>query len=334
MSRFDCLQNTMNYFLLLLASHVIMCGVLRGSNQMDHFIAFRGLLFMFLGNISFFALYPRTVVRTLFDANPLRKIMELRIEKDEGDTLKVIEGEIVYENVSFLYPGREKKVIDGLNLTIAGGSHVALLGPSGIGKSTVVNVLFREGELSNSVIKVNRQDITKVSKESLYYSLGLMEQKPVYFERSAREIIAYGKPYTTDSEILEACRKAYIDKLIMSWTDGLSTKIRKDAIDSITEACLRAHMAEFSSTLIVITHRLLNAVKMDRIIYFGDGCRILEDGKHEELLRLNGHYAKAWRIHIGKERPDDLEEDTLTVIRASIGRFREAVRFFFSFLGF
>jgi ABC-type multidrug transport system fused ATPase/permease subunit len=92
--------------------------------------------------------------------------MELRIEKDEGDTLKVTEGEIVYENVSFSYPGREKKVIDGLNLTIAGGSHVALLGPSGIGKSTVVNVLFREGELSNGVVKVDGKDITKVSKES------------------------------------------------------------------------------------------------------------------------------------------------------------------------
>ncbi|CAG9954304.1 unnamed protein product [Clonostachys rosea f. rosea IK726] len=339
-SMFECLQNTMNHCLLLFAYYTIMCGVLKDSDQMDHFIAFKGLLFTLLGNTSFFASYPRTVVRTLFDANPLRKIMELRIEKDEGDTLKVTEGEIVYENVSFSYPGREKKVIDGLNLTIAGGSHVALLGPTGIGKSTVVNVLFREGELSNGVVKVDGKDITKVSKESLYYSLGLMEQMPVYFERSAREIIAYGKPHATDSEILEACRKACIDELIMSWADGLSTKIRKDtcsggelqriglacvflkkpaimcidegtsAIDSITEACLRAHVAEFSSTLIVITHRLSNAVKMDRIVYFGDGCKILEDGKHEELLRLNGHYAKAWRINMGKERPDDLKKES------------------------
>ncbi|HEY6721912.1 MAG TPA: ABC transporter ATP-binding protein [Burkholderiales bacterium] len=252
--------------------------------------------------------------------------------------LKVARGEIRFENVSFDYDRRDgKPVLDHLNLTIRPGERVGLVGRSGAGKSTLVNLLLRFYGLTHGSIRIDGQDIAEVTQESLRAAIGMVTQDTSLLHRSIAANIRYGHPGATDEQVRLAARKAHADEFIgglQDWTGrkgyeahvgergvklsggqrqrvAIARVVLKDApilvldeatsaLDSEVELAIQEQLLGLmeGKTVIAIAHRLSTIARMDRLIVLEAG-RIAEEGTHEELLRLGGHYEKLWRHQSG-----------------------------------
>ena len=254
----------------------------------------------------------------------------------DAPTLKVTRGEIRFEDVRFGY-GRESGVIDGLTLTVRPGEKIGLIGRSGAGKSTVVNLLLRFFDLEGGRIVIDGQDIAAVTQESLRAQISVVTQDTSLLHRSIRDNIRYGRPQATDAEIVTAAKLAHADEFIGELEDwkqrrgyaaqvgergvklsggqrqriAIARVILKDApilvldeatsaLDSEVEAAIQSSLGTLMAgkTVIAIAHRLSTIARMDRLIVLERG-RIVEQGSHTELLRLGGHYAALWRRQSG-----------------------------------
>jgi ATP-binding cassette subfamily B protein len=252
--------------------------------------------------------------------------------------LAVTAGAIRFEDVRFAHPGGGA-VFDGLSLTIRPGERVALVGPSGVGKSTLVRLLRRQFPVQGGRILIDGQDIAGVSLASLNRAVAEVPQLPSLFHRSIRDNIAYGSEGATDDAIRAAAARAHCDRFIEGRAGGYNTVVGergiqlsggerqrvaiaraflKDApilvldeatssLDSETEHLIQdALLGLFEGrTVIAIAHRLSTVTGMDRILYMEAG-RILEDGDHATLLRRDGPYARLWRRQVGGFLPDDV----------------------------
>jgi ATP-binding cassette subfamily B protein len=251
--------------------------------------------------------------------------------------LAVTAGAIRFEDVRFAHPGGGA-VFDGLSLTIRPGERVALVGPSGVGKSTLVRLLRRQFPVQGGRILIDGQDIAGVSLASLNRAVAEVPQLPSLFHRSIRDNIAYGSEGATDDAIRAAAARAHCDRFIEGRAGGYNTVVGergiqlsggerqrvaiaraflKDApilvldeatssLDSETEHLIQdALLGLFEGrTVIAIAHRLSTVTGMDRILYMEAG-QILEDGDHATLLRRDGPYARLWRRQVGGFLPDD-----------------------------
>lgn len=252
------------------------------------------------------------------------------------DAPKVIDfeakkGEIVFDDVTFAHHNGTH-VFNKLSLTIPAGQKVGLVGASGAGKSTFVNLIMRFYDIQSGEIKIDSQNIAKVKQDSLREAISVIPQEPMLFHRSLLENIRYGSVEATDAEVKDAAKKAYADTFILESKDGynamvgergvrlsggqrqrvaVARAILKDApilildeataaLDSESEAVIQKAMEEVMAgkTVMVIAHRLSTISNMDRILVFDDG-KIVEDGSHEELLKKNGQYAKLWEMQSG-----------------------------------
>src|SRR6266851_5067588 len=254
----------------------------------------------------------------------------------DAPTLKVTRGEIRFEDVRFGY-GRESGVIDGLTLTVRPGEKIGLIGRSGAGKSTVVNLLLRFFDLEGGRIVIDGQDIAAVTQESLRAQISVVTQDTSLLHRSIRDNIRYGRPQATDAEIVTAAKLAHADEFIGELEDwkqrrgyaaqvgergvklsggqrqriAIARVILKDApilvldeatsaLDSEVEAAIQSSLGTLMAgkTVIAIAHRLSTIARMDRLVVLDRG-RIAEQGTHDELLRRNGHYAALWQRQSG-----------------------------------
>lgn len=279
----------------------------------------------------------RTVEEALLLAAPMTEL--LRSEPEIKDVpgaseLKVDRGEIVFDDVSFAYQDSHQQdtIFEKLDLIIKPGQKVGLVGPSGGGKSTLTKLLLRFEDIQAGSISIDGQDIRSVTQTSLHHAVGYVAQEPLLFHRTVRENIAYGKLDASDEAIWNAARQAYALDFIEALPEGLDTvvgergvklsggqrqriaiarAILKDApillldeatsaLDSDSEQVIQKALNELMQhrTTIVIAHRLSTIQKMDRIIVLDDG-RIVESGKHSELLARNGLYARLWRHQSG-----------------------------------
>jgi ATP-binding cassette subfamily B multidrug efflux pump len=252
--------------------------------------------------------------------------------------LEVPRGEIRFENVDFSYGAQDgRKVIDGLNLTIRPGEKIGLVGRSGAGKSTVVNLLLRFYDIESGRILIDGQDIAQVTQESLRRQIGMVTQDTSLLHRSVRDNILYGRPDAPDSSMIHAAQKAEAHEFIDTLSDpggrkgyeaqvgergvklsggqrqriAIARVMLKDApillldeatsaLDSEVEAAIQQSLYRLmeGKTVVAIAHRLSTIAAMDRLIVLDHG-RIIEEGAHRELLAREGVYARLWAHQSG-----------------------------------
>ena len=260
------------------------------------------------------------------------------IDRPGARELAVPRGEIRFENVSFAYGRNDvNPVLDHLNFTIRPGERVGLVGRSGAGKSTLVNLLLRFYDLEQGSIRIDGQDIGNVTQESLRAAIGMVTQDTSLLHRSIAANIRYGRPSASDEQIELAARKSHAHEFIIGlkdWRDrtgydahvgergvklsggqrqrvAIARVVLKDApilvldeatsaLDSEVELAIQEQLLGLmeGKTVIAIAHRLSTIARMDRLIVLEQG-RIVEQGSHDELLRLGGHYERLWRHQSG-----------------------------------
>ncbi|MBG9090513.1 ATP-binding cassette domain-containing protein [Neisseria meningitidis] len=258
------------------------------------------------------------------------------LDKPNALPLKVSQGEIKFEHVDFSYEAG-KPLLNGFNLTIRPGEKVGLIGRSGAGKSTIVNLLLRFYEPQSGTVLIDGQDISGVTQESLRAQIGLVTQDTSLLHRSVRDNIIYGRPDATDAEMVSAAERAEAAGFIPDLSDAkgrrgydahvgergvklsggqrqriaIARVMLKDApillldeatsaLDSEVEAAIQESLDKMmdGKTVIAIAHRLSTIAAMDRLVVLDKG-RIIEEGTHAELLEKRGLYAKLWAHQSG-----------------------------------
>lgn len=260
-----------------------------------------------------------------------------------GATPLVIKtGEIKFENVCFNY-AKDKEIFKNLNLTLPGGSKIGLVGYSGSGKSTFVNLILRFFEPTSGRITIDGQDITQITSNSLREAIAMIPQSPSLFHRSLIENIRYGNELATMEDIVRVSKEAHCHEFIESLPQGYDTLVGErgmklsggqrqriaiarallkqssiiifdeatSALDSLTEHHIQEALKtlEAGRTTLIIAHRLSTLSEVDFILVFDKGC-IVEQGTHASLLAQGGHYAKLWELQAGGFLPDVTPEST------------------------
>ncbi|MCV3241877.1 ABC transporter ATP-binding protein [Mesorhizobium sp. ZC-5] len=273
---------------------------------------------------------------TVQDATRTISVTPAIRDGEDAVTLPRSAGDIRFENVSFHY-GKEGGVIDGLNLHIRPGERVALVGPSGAGKTTIVNLMLRLFDVEEGRILIDGRDIRDLTQASLRAQFGVVSQEAMLMHRSIRDNIGYGREGASEAEIVDAAKRAAAHDFIANVEDprgrkgyeaqvgergvklsggqrqrvAIARMMLKDApilildeatsaLDSEVEAAIQENLYRLmeGKTVIAIAHRLSTIAALDRLIVIDQG-RIVEEGTHDALIEQNGLYAQLWKRQSG-----------------------------------
>lgn len=278
---------------------------------------------------------------TIENALSLIKKQHDIIDNKNALPLIINRGDILFDHVSFAYH-KKQPVFQELNLHIPAGQRVSLVGFSGSGKSTFVNLILRFYDLQSGRILLDGQDISEVTQQSLRAQIAMIPQDPALFHRTLMENIRYGRLDATDEEVIQASKLAHCHEFVEKLEHGyqslvgergiklsggqrqriaIARAILKNApilildeatssLDTVTEKLIQEslHALMQNRTTIVVAHRLSTLADMDRILVFYKG-RIVEEGTKAELLDLQGHFAMLWNMQTNGFLPDEDELD-------------------------
>lgn len=274
----------------------------------------------------------------------LSLIREVHGVKDvqNAKSLIISRGEIKFDHVTFHYTPK-RNLFKEKTVTIHAGEKIGLVGYSGSGKTTFVNLILRHFDVEKGRILIDNQDIKEITQHSLRNQIALIPQDVSLFHRTLMENIRYGKADASDAEVIEAAKAAHCHEFIQLMDQGYDTLVGErgiklsggqrqriaiarailknapilildeatSALDSITESYIHESLASLmqNRTTIVIAHRLSTLIGMDRILVFKEG-QIIEDGNHEALLAANGYYAELWNMQAYGFLPENEHEET------------------------
>ena len=261
-------------------------------------------------------------------------------DADDAKQLNVTKGNIEFDNVTFHY-NKGTNVFENKDVVIESGQKVGLIGFSGSGKTTFVNLMLRFFDVESGKITIDGQNIAEVTQDSLRENISMIPQDTSLFHRSLMDNIRYGRIDATDEEVIEASKQAHCHEFIEQLPEGYESLVGErgiklsggqrqriaiaramlknapilildeatSALDSVTEKQIQEglHSLMEGCTTIVIAHRLSTLSEMDRILVFDKG-HIIEDGTHKQLLKNKGHYARMWNMQAGGFLPEVEDE--------------------------
>lgn len=332
------IQGVQSALILVIQFFVFYFGIKlwqQGQVTLGDFVLIQSYIFFAADNLWNTHRFLKEYFGNMADANEMTEILLTDHEVADAPgakQLNVTQGKIEFKNAHFGYY-QTQNVFESFNLLMKPGEKVALIGPSGGGKSTIVKLLFRFFDLKDGEILIDDQNISKVTQDSLRDSISLVPQDPILFHRSILDNIRYAKQDATDEEVVAVAKLAHCHEFICNFPEQYNTfvgergvklsggerqrvaiarAILKNApilvldeatssLDSESEMFIQDALKKLmaNKTTIVIAHRLSTVMQMDRIIVLENGA-IVEEGKHKELLKLKkGTYQKLWEIQAG-----------------------------------
>jgi ATP-binding cassette subfamily B protein len=312
-----------------------------GSLTIGGFVVINAYMLQLYQPLNFFGTVYREIRQSLTDMENLFTLWEEKPNLTDSDqsASKTNQASIRFENVSFDYDER-RTIIENISFEVPDGKKVALVGPTGAGKSTISRLLFRFYDPKQGAIFINNENIKDISQSSLRKMIGVVPQDTVLFNDTIYYNISYGNPEASEEQIYEAARSADIHNFVIGLPDGYQTLVGErglklsggekqrvaiarailknpsifffdeatSALDSTTEKEIQKNLQTISQnrTTLVIAHRLSTAADADEILVLEHG-QITERGTHDELLRRNGKYAEMWNKQKDTQVVEDLE---------------------------
>ena len=321
---------------------MLMSGieVSNGNQTIGDFVLVNALLMQLSIPLNFFGFIYREISQGMIDLRSLFSVLKIEPEiKDKKNAIELSfdKTDIEFKNVSFSYDSK-RNVLNKINFKIPSGSSLAIVGPTGAGKSTISRLLFRFYDVSSGSILVNGKDIRDITQVSLRKNIGVVPQDTVLFNDTIYYNLSYGKINADEKEIWEVARRAKLSELIKTLPDGMSTVVGErglklsggekqrvaiartllknppilildeatSSLDTLTEKEIKVSLNNLAKkrTSIIIAHRLSTIVDADKILVFEKG-KIIEQGTHIQLLKKKGLYADMWNTQQTIEKAEE-----------------------------
>lgn len=317
------------YFLVDMLELIVLISsayfTFKGYITIGDFVAYILYVKMFIQPIRKLINFTEQLQNGMSGFQRFEELLQEETEKENKNAieLKDVQGDINIDNITFKYEKNNEEIFNGFSLHIKKGQTIALVGPSGGGKTTICNLIPRFYDVDGGSIKIDGIDVRDVTLDSLRKNIGIVSQDVFLFTGSIKDNLIIGKPDATDEEIIEACKKARIHDFIMTLKDKYDTFVGErglklsggqkqrisiarvflkdpkimildeatSALDNITEREIQESLEELSKgrTNIIVAHRLSTIQNSDEIILIGKSG-IVERGSHSELMNLNGVY--------------------------------------------
>lgn len=343
-SWFEVIQTFLTYALEIGVLYLAIILWQNGTITLGDFVMIQAYLLNLFWRIWDFGRMIRHTFEDLADAEEMTEVLSTAHEITDtvsAKPLTIKDGAVEFREVSFYYH-KTRPILTNFNLAIAAGERVAFVGPSGAGKSTIIKLLLRQHDITAGKIRIDGQEVRKVTQESLWNAISYVPQEPILFHRSLLENIRYGRPDATDEQVIEAAKRARCHEFISELPEQYNTFVGErgvklsggerqrvaiarailrnapilvldeatSSLDSESEHLIQEALNELmkDKTVIVVAHRLSTIMSMDRIVVVEHGT-VRESGTHAELLAHNGLYRELWSIQAGGFLPDQEEKN-------------------------